>query len=58
MRHVAEITKLTPANTTNSLRTTVPHSIVRDLGLNRHSHLKWVTVRDGDAVSVKVEPVR
>ncbi|MBI1657442.1 MAG: hypothetical protein IS632_01525 [Thaumarchaeota archaeon] len=55
---MAEITKLTPANTTNSLRTTVPHSIVRDLGLNRHSHLKWVTVRDGDAVSVKVEPVR
>ena len=54
---MAEITKLTPANTTNSLWTTIPHSVVRDLGMTRGSHLKWITIRDGDSVSVRVEPV-
>ena len=54
---MSEITKMVLANRTDSLRTTVPKQVARDLGLTRGSHLKWVTTRDGDAVSVKVEPV-
>lgn len=55
---MTDITKLTPANTVNSLRTTVPSRIVRDLGLTRDSHLKWDVMRNGDEVSVRVMPVR
>lgn len=55
---MVEITKTVLANSTNSLRTTIPRRVVRDLGLTRDSHLKWITVQDGDDISVKVEPVR
>ncbi len=36
-----ETTKLTPANTAKSLRTTVPMSIVRQLDLKEGSYLDW-----------------
>lgn len=55
--HMAEITKLTAANTTRSLRTTVPTRIVQALNLNANSYLKWsATTQDGKIV-INVEPI-
>ena len=54
---MAEITKLTAANTTRSLRTTVPTRIVQALNLNANSYLKWsATTQDGKTV-INVEPI-
>lgn len=41
-----ETTKLTPANTARSLRTTVPMSIVKQLGLNEGDSLNWELDKD------------
>ena len=38
---MVETTKLTPANIANSLRTTVPMAIVRQMGLSGGDRLEW-----------------
>ena len=51
------ITKLTAASVGNSLRSTVPSHIVRELGLSTDSYLKWNIVREGGRTYVRVEQV-
>lgn len=49
-------TKLTPANSTRTLRTTVPIALVRMLGLKEGSLLEWdMEIKDGKMV-VLVRP--
>ena len=38
---MVETTKLTPANTTKSLRTTVPMPILKQLDLTENDYLDW-----------------
>lgn len=38
---MVETTKLTPANTSKSLRTTVPIGIIRQMNLTEGDKLKW-----------------
>lgn len=54
-----EITTLTPAKTkSNSLRTTVPMSIVRQFNLKPKDKLNWkFEVKDGDMIVV-VRPIK
>ena len=42
----------------NLLRSTVPASIVKEIGLSTDSYLKWDVVREGGHTYVRVEPVR
>ena len=55
--HMAEITKLTAANTTRSLRTTVPTRIVQSLNLNANSYLKWSEITQDGKTVINVEPI-
>ena len=54
---MTSITKLTAASVGNSLRSTVPSRVVRELGLSTDSYLKWDIVREGGRTYVRVEPV-
>ena len=55
--HMISITKLTAASVGNSLRSTVPSHIVRELGLSTDSYLKWNIVREGGRTYIRVEQV-
>lgn len=51
-------TKLTPANSTHTLRTTVPIALVRMLSLKEGSLLEWdMEIKDGKMV-VFVRPIK
>ena len=54
---MTSITKLTAASVGNSLRSTVPSRVVRELGLSTDSYLKWDIVREEGHTYVRVEPV-
>ena len=42
-----ETTKLAAANTTNSLRITIPMSIVKHMKLEEGGHIEWEMDKDG-----------
>ena len=50
-------TKLTPANASKTLRTTVPMALVRLLDLEPGSELEWhAEIRDSE-IAIRVRPV-
>lgn len=53
-----KITKLTAANTSRSLRTTVPSSVVKALDLSADSYLSWNVVQKEGVSYIQVERVR
>ena len=55
---MTSITKLTAASVGNSLRSTVPSHVVKELNLSTDSYLKWDIMCEGGRTYVRVEPVR
>jgi bifunctional DNA-binding transcriptional regulator/antitoxin component of YhaV-PrlF toxin-antitoxin module len=54
---MGEITYLNKATTKNeSLRTTVPRSIVQQFGLTEYDMLEWVLKAEGGELIIQVKP--
>ncbi len=54
---MGEITYLNKATTKNeSLRTTVPRSIVQQFGLTEYDMLEWILKAEGDELVIVVKP--
>ena len=49
-----ETTKVTPANTARSLRTTIPISIVKMFDLDENSHIEWhIDIKNKVTITIK-----
>jgi hypothetical protein len=56
---MVEITNLNKATTKNeSLRTTVPASIVRQFGLTEYDKLEWTMKVEGGELIIQVKPIK
>ena len=56
---MGEITNLNKATTKNeSLRTTVPASIVRQFGLTEYDKLEWTMKAEGGELIIQVKPIK
>ncbi|MGA3291326.1 MAG: AbrB family transcriptional regulator [Candidatus Bathyarchaeia archaeon] len=54
---MGEITYLNKATTKNeSLRTTVPRSIVQQFGLTEYDKLEWILKAEGSELIIEVKP--
>ena len=52
---VTNVTKLSKANTSKSLRTTVPAHIIQQMGLKDGDDVKWILRPDGKRFAVTLE---
>ncbi len=56
---MGEITNLNKAATnTESLRTTVPQSIVKQFGLTEYDKLEWILKAEGGELVIQVKPIK
>lgn len=56
---MGEITNLNKATTKNeSLRTTVPRSIVNQFGLTEYDKLEWILKAESDEIVIQVKPLK
>ena len=56
---MGEITHLNKAATkTESLRTTVPQSIVKQFGLTEYDKLEWILKAESDEIIIHVKPLK
>ena len=56
---MGEITNLNKATTKNeSLRTTVPRSIIKQFGLTENDQLEWFLKAEGGELLIHVKPIR
>lgn len=56
---MGEITNLNKANSKNeSLRTTVPRSIIKQFGLTENDRLEWFLKVDGGELVIHVKPLK
>jgi hypothetical protein len=56
---MGEITNLNKATTKNeSLRTTVPRSIVNQFGLTEWDKLEWILKAEGGELVIQVKPIK
>jgi hypothetical protein len=56
---MGEITYLNKATTKNeSLRTTVPRSIVNQFGLTEYDKLEWILKAEGGELIIQVKPLK
>jgi len=56
---MGEITNLNKAATkTESLRTTVPHSIIKQFGLTEYDKLEWILKAEGGELVIQVKPIK
>jgi bifunctional DNA-binding transcriptional regulator/antitoxin component of YhaV-PrlF toxin-antitoxin module len=56
---MGEITNLNKATTKNeSLRTTVPRSIVNQFGLTEWDQLEWILKAEGGELVIQVKPIK
>jgi len=56
---MGEITNLNKANSKNeSLRTTVPRSIIKQFELSENDQLEWFLKADGGELVIHVKPVK
>ena len=56
---MGEITNLNKAATkTESLRTTVPQSIVKQFGLTEYDKLEWILKAESDEIIIRVKPIK
>ena len=56
---MGEITNLNKATTKNeSLRTTVPRSIINQFGLTEYDKLDWILKAEGGELVIQVKPIK
>lgn len=56
---MGDITSINKATSTNqSLRTTVPKSIVNQFGLTYHDKLEWIIKAEGGELVIQVKPLK
>jgi len=56
---MGEITNLNKATTKNeSLRTTVPRSIINQFGLTEYDQLEWFLKAEGGELIIQVKPIK
>lgn len=56
---MGEITNLNKATSKNeSLRTTVPRSIVNQFGLTEYDKLEWILKAEGGELVIQVKPIK
>jgi bifunctional DNA-binding transcriptional regulator/antitoxin component of YhaV-PrlF toxin-antitoxin module len=56
---LGEITNLNKATTKNeSLRTTVPRSIIKQFGLTEDDQLEWILKAEGGELLIQVKPIK
>ncbi len=56
---MGEITNLNKANSKNeSLRTTVPRSIIKQFGLTEDDQLDWILRVDNGELIIQVKPIK
>jgi len=56
---MGEITNLNKATSKNeSLRTTVPRSIIKQFGLTENDQLEWNLLADGGQLIIHVKPIK
>jgi hypothetical protein len=56
---MGEITNLNKATTKNeSLRTTVPRSIIKQFGLTQDDQLEWNLLAEGGQLIIHVKPIK
>ena len=56
---MGEITNLNKATTKNeSLRTTVPRSIIKQFGLTENDQLEWFLKAEGGELLIHVKPIK
>lgn len=56
---MGEITNLNKATTKNeSLRTTVPRSIINQFGLTEYDKLEWILKAEGGELIIQVKPIK
>jgi hypothetical protein len=56
---MGEITNLNKATTKNeSLRTTVPRSIIKQFGLTENNQLEWVLKVESGELIIQVKPIK
>ena len=56
---MGEITNLNRATTKNeSLRTTVPRSIIKQFGLTENDQLEWILKAEGGELAILVKPIK
>jgi len=59
VKQMGEITNLNKATTKNeSLRTTVPRSIVNQFGLTEYDKLEWILKAESDELIIQVKPIK
>jgi len=55
---MAETTNLVLANKSDSLRTTIPTSIVRQFGLKRGDQIEWELEARGNSLKILITPIK
>lgn len=56
---MGEITNLNKATSKNeSLRTTVPRSIINQFGLTEYDKLEWILKAEGGELIIQVKPIK
>jgi hypothetical protein len=56
---MGEITNLNKATSKNeSLRTTVPRSIINQFGLTENDQLEWILKAEGGELIIQVKPIK
>jgi hypothetical protein len=56
---MGEITKLNKSATkSESLRTTIPFSIVKQFGLTEYDELEWTLKAEGGEIVIQVKPIK
>ena len=56
---MGEITNLNKATSKNeSLRTTVPRSIINQFGLTEYDKLEWILKAEGSELIIQVKPIK
>jgi len=56
MGNITNINKATSKN--NSLRTTIPRSIVTQFGLTYHDKLEWILKAENSELIIQVKPIK
>ncbi len=56
---MGEITKLNKSATkSESLRTTIPYSLVKQFGLTEYDELEWILKAEGGELIIQVKPLK
>jgi bifunctional DNA-binding transcriptional regulator/antitoxin component of YhaV-PrlF toxin-antitoxin module len=56
MGEITKLNKQTPKS--ESLRTTVPYSIIQQFGLTEYDELEWILKAEGGELVIQVKPIK